>query len=821
MSLRLLYRLVLFGLAVGGLAALALWAWDRQHQPPSLNSQYRDLKEVAAATRGTVLRAGGPAAEYVLPPSASSVRLLTNAALRDIAVARRETTADPTRRWQYAIEIEETRADASKSRQVHEFRRSLSELVLPNATTGSGSFYLSKDAPWPMAAATLRLDYAGAVQPTRLRIRLISADPAIADVLLRVGTPEPISQRSAEAMWRRLSDEQRKRLASGNVFPAELLEEKERVNLLASRWHPLGPSGEVEGRDIYVLDVESKGPLAEPARSAMLVAGPGRLAVVQLPETGGTFQIELDPLDRTNAQPAGVTVKWVGHSAFLRRSARHVWPPGQFRHVERFGGGWLEIGAERDATVRVRLLGATDPQGQDITPPARFLRSWAVDNTGVEFPVSHSSATATPLRLVVRRVGPKEFPPPRSPVRVTLLDARGEVWREVDVPMESILWSSYDAVWPELPGTVVSDPIEVFFRLPAKVSRVRITAQEHALVNGYSRPLDLPRAVRTPEDATVPEASKSAIPAWFNLQPDDAEARLLNGASRLFTVQERLPDDRPDLIAGTYQWESFTPVNNAGARVFLAPREEGVPERIEGLAGTFRPVGATAPVVFLPEPGRLTVPARLAWVSDKLASFDYAVSVDGQLWASGAAAGMAGEVVLPPVKPGNRQIEISAPAGIRWFGNYLERGTPWVKRIAFRFDKPLQFEIDRTSALEEFLSVRLFRPAGSTGRVKVAVRIEAPAGRESVGPLPGWLMEQRIHDVRPTGQLALPIAESAGQKADAGQAFFIPFPRGAPAGRYRVTLSAQGGESWVSASRITPGATAKPKLILESVKNGE
>jgi len=826
MSLRSLYKLMVW-LLIAAVASAAAWlVWERRHPGAVINTQYRDLKELAQPSRGSVLRAGGPAVEYVPPPSANAVRILSNANMQDIAAARREFKRDPTRRWQYTLEVEETLADGTRRRAMHQFRRDLTEVVLPDGKAGSGSFYLERDAPAPLVAAPLRLDFAGAARPIRVTVRLLAAEPGIADVLLRVATPEPLAQRSAEVMWRRLSDDQRRRLASGNLYPPDLLAEQERANLLASRWRPLGPSGQVTARDIYVLDIDDRGAVVHPPKAAFQKAGPGRMTVVQLPEAGARVRIELEALDVDGQpEPASVRVRWAGHSAFLRSQASYPWQGSEFAREDRYGGGWLEIGSDRDAAVRVRQLDAGEPV--DITPPVRFLRAWAVDaNAPVELLVSHAGSAATPLRLVLRRIGAQGTAPNASPVQVSLLGADGEVLRQLSLPMQPpkrkpLAWSQYDGLWPEVPGALVTDPVDAFLRLPPGVSRVRIAASEPLLVNGYSRPADLARAVRTPEDSAVPEAATTAIPAWFNLQPDDAEARTLNGLSRLLTIQQRLPDERPDLLAGVYQWESFTPRNDAAGRVFLAPREEGVPDRIEGLGGTFRPVPPSGQALFLADPGRVSVPVRLAWASDSARTFDYAVTVDGSAWVSGAASGHAGEVALPALTPGPHRLAIQADAGVRWFASHTKDGTPWVKRLAFRFDKPLQFEMDRTVDDEEFLSVRVFRPAGIKGRLRVRVAVDGPASPERVGPFPGWLFNQRIHDVRPSGQMALPVAETAGEKADAGQPFYIPIPEGAPRGRYRLTLSPEGGASWVSASRITAGALPKPTLIIESVRNGE
>jgi len=828
MSLRLIFKLFIVLLAAGA-ALIAAMGWMHGASQPAavLNPEYRKLKNIAQATRGTVFKTDGAAVEYVLPSSASEVRILSNPSLRDIDGARREAKANPDRRWQYALEVEELLGDGSRTRRVHTFRRTLAEVKLPGGATGSGSFYLQNDGPTPLSAAPLRLDFAGGARPERLRVRLLSADPDIADVLLRVATPEPIAQRTAETTWRRLSEEQRVRLAAGNLYPADLLEEQERANLLGSRWRPVGPSGDVAARDIYVLDTQDRGAPVEPQRPAVVRTGPDRLAIIQLPEQGGRVRIQLEPLETGAATAAEkVTIRWAGHSAFQRSDSEVPWADGSFVHDAKFGGGWLEIASRRLATVQVRLMNEGAPEGTTITPPVRLQRGWAVERSAaLEFPISHVGNMSTPLRVVLRRVGPQDAVPANTPVQMALLGAQGQVLRQVKVEMrldkQVLAWSQHDGLWPELAGTRASELVEAYFRLPPEVVRVRISADDALLVNGYSRPPDLARAVRTPEDTTAPDAALTAIPAWFALQPVDAEARILNGQTRLLTIQGRLPDDRPDLPAGNYTWEGFTPVNNGAGRVFLAPQEEGVPERIEGLAGTYRLLPASGLVNFVAEPGRSTVPVHLAWTTDAARTFNYSVALDGQAWSAGAASGIAGEILLPAISPGAHRIQVTTDAPVRWLATHLQKGTPWVKRLAFRFDKPLQFEIERTTAEPEFLSVRLYRPAGSVSRMRVRIAIDAPANSNQVGPFPGWLFSQRVHDVRPAGQFVLPVAETAGEKSDVGQTFFVPFPKDAPQGRYRVTLSPEGGSSWIAPSRITPGLTPKPKLIMESFRNGE
>lgn len=831
MSLRLIYRLVgclLVALALAGGVMLfaASDASGNAETGEQVSADFRALADIAEATRGSVLKVGGAAVDYVLPPSAEALRILTNANLQSIEAAREQLRADPAWRWHYAIEVEEMdSAGKTLRRRAHHFRRNLVEMRMPDGRSGTGSFYLENDVPLPLPSASLRINFAASVKPARVRIRLLEAAPGIDDILVRVAVPAPSSQRKAETMWRRLSDEQRERLASGNIYPPELLSEQERNSLIASRWQPLGASGEFSGRDIYVLGGDNVGAPVEPPKMPSLMARPDRAAVVQLPEAGGRVRIVLDAENDRGQSSDEVTLRWLGHSAFQRRTSTHPWRTDRFEREQEFDGGWLEINTKRSARVRVWLIG--DDGETDITPPVQYLRAWPARNDApVEFTVSHAGDASTPLRLALRRTGKLRSQPAHTPIEVAFLAGDGKVVHtEQLVPQFAI--SRYDAPWPEVSGELASEPWEVFFRIPPSVAKLRITSAETVLVNAYSRPAALPREIRMPEDVRSPERARTAIPGWFMLNPKAHEARVLDGNSTLLIVQDHPPEDRPDLLAGRYQWEDFDPVEGGAARVFLAPREAGVPDRRDAAAGTFRPIPEDGVASFIAEPGRSMIAARVAWLAATPGKFPYKIFVDGEEWLRGTTSGRVGEVVLPTFSPGAHRIRIVSEAKVRWYASHLESGAAWTRRRAYRFDEPMHFDIERTTLEEEFVSVRLFRPAGLDSRMKVRARITAPgaAGEsdagDGMGPFPGWLFSERIYDVRPGSELALPVAETIAERTDAGQPFFIPFPKGAPRGRYRITLTPEGGRSWIALSRVTPGGGATPALILESIQDVE
>lgn len=786
--------------------------------PGKIDTQSRALMERAEINRGSVLTLGGPAVDYALPASSHMVRLSTNASLESLKQARQQRQQDPLRRWKYVLEVEELDALGRRLRlRTLHFQRDLTEVTLPDGQRGSGVFYLSEHSPKPLSTVSLKLDYAGDRQPNRLRVRLTEADANITDVLLRIHTPEPVSPRNAQSVWQRLNETQQAQLASGNVFPPELLIEQERSNIIASRWRPLGPSGDAHGRDIYVLPTAELGAPADPIKPAALIAGPQRKALIQLPEGGARVRLVLEPFDRVSGYPARVHVAWYGHSVFQRAVSSHAWPGGQFELVARYGGGWLEIGASHEGLVRAYI---EEQNGQrEITPPMRYLRVYpAQTDAPVEFAISHIGAKPTPLRLVLRRMTAADEPLSGEPVQISFLDAQGKVLRTSTLRPD---WkvSLHDLPWPEAPGKGISEPVETFFNVPANVHRVRVESSRSVAVVGYTRPGDLPRAMRTPEDTVVPEAEKDAIPGWFGLQPVEFENQILNGASRLLAIQMQAPENRPELPGGQFTFEDFHALSGGAARIFFAPREPGVPDRAEAAGVTYRPLPADGRIHLLTEPGRIAITPRLAWVTDSVQLQRYAVTADSRPWVEGTGTAVVGETILPALAPGPHRLQVDASHKARWFLTHLGVGPAWVKRRALRFIGKLQFEVERTGNEEEFISVRLFRPASSAGRMKVKVWVDAPTPADTLAPMAGWLFTERVHDVRPSGQFALPLAETSDEKTDAGQPFYIPFPKGSPKGRYRITLIPEGGSGWVSVSRIIPARLAKPRLFVEEVRN--
>src|SRR5581483_8149505 len=94
--------------------------------------------------------------------------------------------------------------------------------------------------------------------PQVLRVRLHSAHPDLLEVGVRVYFRTAVPQRKISYLWDRLSDDQKRDMARGNVYSVEGLSATEKFCLLRYHWEVASPAG-IPGRDftyrsLYVRD---------------------------------------------------------------------------------------------------------------------------------------------------------------------------------------------------------------------------------------------------------------------------------------------------------------------------------------------------------------------------------------------------------------------------------------------------------------------------------------------------------------------------------------------------------------------------------------
>ena len=764
--------------------------------------------------------------DFHLETGNSQIRVISSATVRDFALIKRAQQQNPMKRWQYALQIEVLdKNNHVLLRQERHMRTNLSLYKDAQGHEYTSAFYLQDDRV-PLASMIIRLNFTGLASPDRLRLRLLSKDQDIVDVVARVYLPQKTSERKVGSLWQRLSEKAKASLAVGNVYPTELLTEEEKRALLLNTWQPVGPDGhqrDYQQWDYYVLQENEGEVVNDIVPPAGMLVSAQLNGIVALPEDGGTFRLHFEPIPGISVKQGEMQLKWYGASALQRKTIKLHWNGQSLDHILNLGGGMLEIITDNELVVSAFQVNKS-ADDLEITPAPQYLRTYAATPAHVtEYNIAHVLNAATPIKIDLRFMTPaQDLSNMHSvSVRYELLDDAGKLIKQAVISI-SKPDTRYDRLINDYSGARLSDPSTYYFLLPANVTKLRLSATDEnapVLVSVYSRPLNLPHSYRAPEDQFDFDAQGKRINAWFVVRPDNNLQLLSSHASVLLTVQSRPPEDKPELITGNYFWEDFHPLGNWLGRIILAPQAQGTPYREEALPATYQMITVNSNImVNMPAYESLhTLTPNLTWVRPQESPAEFRLFIDGHLHQRGKIAGRNGEINLLPLNVGRHQLRLETDAGGKIFLNHIRPTTQaYVKRLANQLQGELRFEIQRETLNEETISASLFQANGSKTRSQLKINVQAPMP-PSLTPLNAWVFPVRLFDVRPESQAAITVFSTQGHLTDVGQSFFIQLPEGAPKGLYRFVVKLKSGSGgYLLFSRLTPGIKPTRRILHES-----
>lgn len=824
-------------------------------QAGKLDSQKMALIKQAKAGRAYLLP---PAAQdkwlqFPLPAERQSgraeVRIVSTASVRQIDEIRRQHLQDPGKRWDYALLLEFLDAGGTLlARQTWHQSANLQELKRPDGIVVGAAFYLEPGLN-PLSSEVTTVNVAQMKGVVSMRVKLHSSVAEVADVAVRVYQPRPLSEQNLAHHWARLSSQQQEELARGSVHDKALLQEHEKQNLLRNSRQAIGPLGhegqDYEVRDIYVLSENEGAPQAAPIAPYGVLFDRTSWATLPIPPQGGQLRLELVPGPQADATATPATddgqihLRWHGPSLFERSASSIAWQGKAMQHSMAVKGGLLELDAPRQLTMRAFLT--SNGKEQEITPQPQYERVFiATHDAPISWALANSSQLSG-LRLSVRSLLPATA---AIQANYEAFDSAGKSLARGQLPVAAKL-AHYESLMQDYAslnqGKQLSEVAQGFFVLPPKTASFKVWADSNAaplLVLAHTRPYALAREVRVPDDFFSFDAQGQRIPGWFLLPPQDEAALLTNDRSRLLLLQSKpLPEneEQAKILSGNYQWQDYRPHGNWLARPIFTPREADIPFRDDALPITFTPL-ATGKLQAVEVPlymGSNVITASLLWLGPKQAA-ELDIRLDGKPFFTVQAHGPYGEYELPAIPAGRHQLQVNASVAGQVLINHVRpNAASLVKRVGQRFNGELVFDYERTSAVAETLTARLYQPvpqpagqtstqpAGQQAERQFSVRIEGPP-LPVLKPLSAWVFAERVASVRAGGSAGGRVFDTEGGQSDAGNPVFIPFPFDAPLGRYRITLrsgqgasSAQGkgegkgegtgnGQTYVSFSRLSP-----------------
>lgn len=818
--MRALRRWVLAVIVLVLLLAGVIYERGRLMHLPETGGTLRDVSAAHASVSYELGRA--QVLEFPVAAGSEVLRVLSHALIGEPPGPVR--VSDEPEQWQYALDYELLDAAGKVVFGARYHHRTKSTEVL-DAQSGQGAiqYFVLQAGVRVSDARVLPIPLAPYTDVARVRLRLALADADIQALLVKVYQRDRIASYKLPYLWQRLSQVQREDLAHATVYGADLLREPETQNLMRNRWRPLGPAGAQDedyvARTLYhVAGVKLPKAETRALHPLGLLVDTSKHGVIAIPRGEARVRLQFLPLTETvpneprAVTPAPVVLKWYGRGPAARR--RFEFDPHAAQTFEaRLDGGLLEIIAPEPWIVRAFAAGQPE---QNITPAPLRLRTYRPDaEHALVYRIDHVGASATPFRVDLRRAVPGAAQ--TSEVRYALLDDQGSVIEQGVLETDARA-SLYDRE----SDRAIGEAARHYFNLPARVAMIRLSAGGDVLVSAYTRPEDLPRRSRVPEDTFLYERDQGLIvrmPGWFVLKPENEKTFLRALQSVLVDLQHRPAEEDPLVLGGQYEWEAYQPRGMWWGRDLLLPREAGLALRDEARAAVYRPL--TPNRTYTLELRALAEQEELRPVliyEGGTGRFDVRVWVDERPVRELYATGSRGQYRLSRLRAGKHRLRIEAPDTTRWYINYAGGGeTAHLRRLATRLERRgFEFVYTKRTAQEEVLSAQAF--ARDAGRKRLRVRID-PRPAPRLGVLGGWTFGVREIDLMPEYIGRVLVLDTDAQRADYAQRFFIPLDRDLPPGDYRIRIDALGeGPEYLSLYRLIPGRTSQRRLFQETLQ---
>jgi hypothetical protein len=753
---------------------------------------------------------------FELPEAFARLRIISNAHIPSMP-------SDPLlATWKYGLHYQLLRKDKTLLRDgLYLHRSNLPLTVDASGKSTSGEFYLQANL-LPLADQSAILAWEDLKEAAYLRIGFESEHPEINEVAIRTYTPSKISPHRLASEWLRLNNEQQDKLASGSIYPASLLSEFEKQNLLKHQWHPIGPEG-IEGRDygaksLYTLKDFEPQQLGIEFVAAGLQANQDSPGVLIIPKPGGKLLIELKTLDGNRPQgPVDLTIKGYGDQPRNRWQRRVTWREPMKDIALEVMSGMLEVTSSQAVVITASL--ENQQLVTDITPKPITIKTYTTLQD-LDFEILHFQQQPAVTRVDVRKTLPRQPTATPSSVAYEGLDASQKVVKQGSLRVPD-LPSIYDRLAND-DVVRISDPISYYLTLPPEVRSLRLkSSSPNLLINAYNQPANFVRAQKVPEDTSLSADRKNLQRSWFPLLAINDHALFEKQQIKWVEAQPRPPIDDENLLRGIYASRHFTPEGNHETRTILVAVED-TPSRDEMLPNLYCGLSLSSEVkVDIKGAANLqSIAPELIFLRNGTAPFDFRLDIDRQRRLATSAMGRQGVIRLPALATGRHSMRLDSPSGGQWLMNYQNgcNNKRYLMRRVYKLNRQeLTFIVQHKAGEDETLNGRFFVSSGARERSVLDVSIEPVSVNHTLTPdqPANWTFNRHSYDIHASNEHASPVLYSEEQ-LNQGENVFIPLNGDLPPGSYRVKIKLKNGpEGYVGLSQLDPGLHEQHKLNRE------
>lgn len=803
----LLLLLTLIVLASG---VYAIWQWQTKGTTDIAGVDTADFKR-----RVTYELSEDEWVRFPLP-NAAGIRVLNTPLIR----AEIDATSDL--KWNYALEYQLLgRGDKVLRQWVYHYRTGITRYVQPATQNYRQHAFVEDLAAIPADSRELEIKAEDLQESKDLRVRIHHQNSDFLSIAVRVYTLEKQSKHKLGYLWSRLNDEAKEQISEVSVHGEEYLRESEKANLLLWRWRPIGPAGvhdiDFKQRVLYYMKEELAKALDESVLPEGIYTDPQTRGVLPIPEGVWELKLDVESVDEDKAvsEKGSLQIHWRGRE--LGKSWKTEVAVDKKTTFDRAAvqEGVIEFTSSSAMVVRAYL--SRNGESRKLQASEKRLRTYLCDSlTSVDFEIEHISGLSTPVRVDLRRLIDDTSVAASTEVQYQLLDAQDKLIENGVIALSAVA-SFYDRVVSNDKKQQISDPVRRYFRLQESIAKLRFLSLEPVSVAIYTRPADLPRVVRAPEEYQSNSWSPDQHPAWFYLRAQDHEARIINRQVVSLKLQTRPQDQDADLAAGRYQLIDYEPQGEYFARQILVPRSstQDVPERSR--AAVFSPISANQNVSLniTSYSGRTLVSPTLIYVADTTVAEDVIIYVDGKNVSETRLFSSRAEIRLPAILTGRHTVKLKTRAPGQWWINYggSSEDAQLIRRAWAITDEPIRFNYQKQTDNDETLTGTIY--CKDAGRTQVDVRVVEPVGINENISL-NWTFLQRRYDLRIDADNSVPVFDKPDEWLNSGQRFFLPLGANLPVAKYQIQMRASNSNAcYLTLNRLLPGQPAIRRFFRE------
>jgi len=766
-------------------------------------------------------------AEFHISPVAHSIRLMTNAALETTETPKKNQS-DPREGWRYNIEYELLDVDGELIRQHnYESRTRLRQLVDEDQGILINPLMFGKTGRVATQTRFIQIPIdPDRSRPAILRIRAVKSDPQILEIVARVRTKHQRPHYDQPATWRQISLASRRKLAKYCVFDQRFLTQSERASLLRWQWLQAPTLNQVRLRHLYFIGEIDDQEVIEDIPSGGDTITATHKVTLPLPERQGKFNLSVERLDKSNSNPIFFTTRFFPSDQSENLIWEDVLEDNSKELSYPVGGGLIEFESTNDSiwsakwthdqsnasSVIINDVDVGFGQSADMRANNGNLRVYLADTVPVSYRVSHFKDQPTPFRVSCRLAFGDAFASDQIQSKIRNSDGAYVEWDELKyldwawldetdkiiekgkIAIEPTI-SNYDQLWKAGERHLVSEFKRYYFSIPPEAAKIQFQSNEVPfLLNASVRPNHLPVVTRLPEDRHPFERQSKAYRKWYNLHPDENLQLISRNRSFVISTQTRPPDadDEGFVEKREFQWQRYEPNGQWIGRQLLAPAtmESVITKANRGSSFYEMQSRQTYSV----QDYKLGVAAdyRLIYMAPPYNQAAIVVKQNGKIVDRKKLSSSRGiiRLKLDPFDD-TSTLTFEGPPNIRMFlsGGNVVGAKRYLKRTASKLENgKLQFEHIKTTALDEVLTLLIYRKSSGNERCKLSVKIEAEneIQMQKSGPVESLTSLHQIYDLKssPQHQTALLIGTDA--ELDVEHRCFIRLGPDLPQGRYTI-----------------------------------